>query len=76
MTDLEKATELGIKYQTPCHGIGDCEFEARQAALEMAKWKEKQMIDKFINYIKEHPLKIKTSDIFWDEEKFKQEIKG
>lgn len=34
----KKAKELGIKYQTPCHGIGDCEFEARQAATEMAEW--------------------------------------
>ena len=23
---------------TPCHGVGDCEFEASQAALEMADW--------------------------------------
>lgn len=46
MTNEEKAQELGTKYQTPCHGIGDCEFEARQAALEMAEWKEKQMIEK------------------------------
>ena len=46
MTNEEKATELGKKYQTPCHGIGDCEFEARQAALEMAEWKEKQLINK------------------------------
>lgn len=42
MTNEEKATELGIKYQIPCHGTGDCEFEARQAALEMAEWKDKQ----------------------------------
>lgn len=34
----QKARELGIKYQTPCHGVGDCEFEASQAALEMAEW--------------------------------------
>lgn len=34
----KKAEELGIKYQTPCHGVGDCEFEARQAATEMADW--------------------------------------
>ena len=33
-----KSKELGIKYQTPCHGVGDCEFEARQAATEMAEW--------------------------------------
>ena len=46
MTNEEKVTELGKKYQTTCHGIGDCEFEARQAALEMAEWKEQQMIEK------------------------------
>lgn len=34
----KKAKELGIKYQTPCHGVGDCEFEARQAATEMGEW--------------------------------------
>lgn len=44
MTNEEKATELGIKYQTPCHEIGDCEFEARQVALEMSEWKEQQAI--------------------------------
>lgn len=37
MMDKEKAKELGQKYKTPCHGIGDCEFEAYKAALEMAK---------------------------------------
>lgn len=42
MTDREKAKELGQKYQTPCHGIGDCEFEAYMASLEMAGWKEQQ----------------------------------
>ena len=42
MTNEEKAKELGKKYQTPCHGVGDCEFEAKQAALEMAKWKDSQ----------------------------------
>lgn len=34
----EKAKELGKKYSKPCHGMGDCEFEATQAALEMAEW--------------------------------------
>lgn len=43
MTNEEKAQELGIKYQTPCHGIGDCEFEAKQAAMEMAEWKDSQL---------------------------------
>lgn len=51
MTNEEKATELGIKYQTPCHGIGDCEFEARRAALEMAEWKEQQMIERACSWL-------------------------
>ena len=44
--DKQKAQQLGKKYQTPCHGIGDCEFEAYQSALEMAEWKDKQWKDK------------------------------
>lgn len=62
MTNEEKATELGIKYQTPCHGVGDCEFEARQAALEMAEWKEEQMIDKACEWLKENIHKYKEYD--------------
>lgn len=54
MTTKDKATELGIKYQTPCHGIGDCEFEARQSALEMAEWKEQQMIEKACEWLKDN----------------------
>ncbi len=42
MTQEEKAEELGKKYSIPCRGIGDCEFEATQAALEMAQWRDKQ----------------------------------
>lgn len=40
--DKQKAQQLGKKYQTPCHGIGDCEFEAYQSAIEMAQWKDEQ----------------------------------
>ena len=36
----EKARELAEKYQTPCHGMGDCEFEAYQSALEAMQWKD------------------------------------
>ena len=31
----KKAEELGKKYSQPCHGMGDCEFEATQTALEI-----------------------------------------
>lgn len=54
MTPEEKAKELGKKYSKPCRGIGDCEFEATQAALEMAQWKEQQMIDKATEWIRNH----------------------
>lgn len=54
MTNEQKARELGQKYQTPCHGIGDCEFEAYKAAMEMAEWKDKKMIEKALQiYLKE-----------------------
>lgn len=59
MTNEEKAIEIGVKYQTPCHGVGDCEFEARQSALEMAQWKDEQfaaekqaLIDKACEWVK------------------------
>lgn len=45
MKDEEKAKELGKRYCTPCHGIGDCEYEATQAALEMAEWKDEQYLE-------------------------------
>jgi hypothetical protein len=38
----EKAREIAEKYQTPCHGMGDCEFEAYQSALEAMQWKDEQ----------------------------------
>lgn len=47
MNYKEKAKELGKKYSKPCHGMGDCEFESMQAALEMAEW----MREEFINII-------------------------
>ena len=42
MNNKEKAKELGKRYSKPCHGVGDCEFEATQSALEMAQWKDEQ----------------------------------
>lgn len=56
MTPEEKAEELGKKYSIPCRGIGDCEFEATQAALEMAQWKEQQMIDKATEWLKNRTM--------------------
>ena len=64
MTPEEKAKELGKKYSKPCHGTGDCEFEATQAALEMAQWKEQQMIDKAVKWLKSN-RHIKD-DVVWN----------
>lgn len=41
----KKARELAQKYKTPCHGIGDCEFEVYKAAMEMAEWMEEKLIE-------------------------------
>ena len=42
MTNEKKAHEIAKRYETPCHGIGDCEFEAYQSALEAMEWKDEQ----------------------------------
>lgn len=63
MTNEEKARELGQKYQTPCHGIGDCEFEAYIAAKEMAEWKDK-IFDKTIDSIIEKFNKYPDNAVF------------
>ena len=42
MTNEEKAHEIAKRYEIPCHGIGDCEFEAYQSALEAMEWKDEQ----------------------------------
>lgn len=58
ISNEEKAREIAKKYETPCHGIGDCEFEAYQSAFEAMEWKEQQIIDKawdwFTNQKGEH----------------------
>lgn len=38
---------MTLKYSKPCHGMGDCEFESMQAALEMAEW----MREEFTNIL-------------------------
>lgn len=84
MTNEQKATELGIKYQTQCHGIGDCEFEAKQAALEMAEWKEQQMIDKACEWLEdmacyyahwEYNGDTYEKEIVFDDQKFIEDFK-
>ena len=60
MTNEQMANELGKKYETPCHGVGDCKFEAYQAAIETAKWKDEQFwsyenIERIITTYKSFP---------------------
>lgn len=45
----QKAEELGKKYSQPCRGMGDCEFETTQTALEMAQWLKEQYDKLFEN---------------------------
>lgn len=73
MTNEEKASELGKKYEIPCHGVGDCEFEARQAALEAMVWKdlhfaaEKQaLIDNACEWL-ENIIFDKVDALFYDD---------
>lgn len=42
MKNEKKAQEIAKRYETPCHGIGDCEFEAYQSALEAMEWKDEK----------------------------------
>lgn len=51
MTNEEKAKEIAQRYQIPCHGIGDCEFEAYQSALEAMEWKENDILDTICNWL-------------------------
>lgn len=51
-----KVKELQEKYQKPCHGHGDCEFEVMSASIEMAEWKDeqtKQLIIEFSKWLNE-----------------------
>lgn len=58
----EKAQEIAKRYGTPCHGMGDCEFEAYQSALEAMEWKDKQFTEenKWISVEDELPLLVTT----------------
>ena len=66
--ELQKAKELGIKYQNPCQGVGDCEFEARQAALEMAEWMNNKLIEKACEKLVEIELEDKDTEDVANEE--------
>lgn len=59
--DKQKAQQLGKKYQTPCHGIGDCEFEAYQSALEMAEWKDEQYNEERKNFLEKAERYLKNT---------------
>lgn len=42
-----KQERLQKKWQTPCHGTGDCEYEAYHSALEAMKLKDKEWSERF-----------------------------
>lgn len=52
MKNEAKADELGKKYGVPYHGIGECEFKARQSAIEMAEWKDEQNRNQLVDILK------------------------
>lgn len=56
MKNEEKVQQLAQKYKTPCRGVGDCEFEAYQSALEAMQWKEQQMIDNAVEWLKNRTM--------------------
>lgn len=39
------AEKLGRKYKTSCFGMGDCEYETYQSALEAMRWKDEQYLE-------------------------------
>jgi hypothetical protein len=60
ISNEQKAREIAERYQTPCHGHGDCEFESYQSAFEAMQWKDEQRekekqqwIDKAWNWLTE-----------------------
>lgn len=58
----KKAQEIAKRYKTPCHGLGDCEFEAYQSALEAMEWKDEQIAEenKWINVKDKLPRLVTT----------------
>ena len=51
MTDKEKADEISEHYATSHYFPNDEELAAYNAAIQMAKWKKQQMIDKAIEWL-------------------------
>lgn len=80
MNNEQKANEIAKKYQTPCHGMGDCEFEAYQSALEAMEWKEQILIDKACKWLKENVSKHLYGTYCFNKglmlEEFEQAMKG
>lgn len=54
MTDKEKADEISEQYATSRYFPNDEEVAAYNAAIQMAKWKEQQMIDKACEWLKDN----------------------
>ena len=54
MTDREKADEISGQYSTSHYFPNDEELAAYSAAMQMAKWKEQQMIEKACEWLEDN----------------------
>lgn len=59
MTNEEKAQEISEKYKT--YNVDCSSLDCYLSALEMAKWKERQMIVKACEWLKEY------GGVYWDD---------
>ena len=76
MTNEEKARELAAKFGFLDDCIGD-EEERFKTAMEMAEWKEQQMINRAVGFLKLHMPFGEVSETLKNEviEDFKKEMK-
>lgn len=79
MTDKEKADEISEHYATSHYFPNDEELAAYNAAIQMAEWKDKQMIEKSCEWLKKNLQNYIEDD--WTSEKdfieqFKKAMEG
>ena len=68
MTTKEKANEISEHYATSHYFPNDEELAAYDAAMQMAEWKERQMIDKTCEWLEKNI----TNYIKWEYNEFHQ----
>ena len=74
MTDKEKADEISEHYATSHYFPNDEELAAYSAAMQMAKWKEQQMIEKACEWLKKN-LQNYIEDDWTSEKDFIEEFR-